>query len=195
MIIHDPHSPTGHIKWADRQFQFTFPVGIYPELIERLRGTPARLAERLTTVPAGHLVQRSGGSWSMQEHAGHLADLDEALFLPRLDDYDTGLPILRAADMTNPVTEAAQHNGRPLADLLGGCRSIRARLVERLEGLEADAFARVARHPRLQCPMRLVDMLFFHAEHDDYHLARITELSRAIYQARKIEGTCSTRPA
>ena len=169
----------GHIKWADRQFQFTFPVGTYPELIERLRGTPARLAERLTAVPADHLVQRYGGSWSMQEHAGHLADLDETLFLPRLDDYENGVPILRAADMTNPGTKAAQHNRRPLADVLGGCRSNRARLVARLEGLEAQAFARVARHPRLECPMRLVDMLFFHAEHDDYHLARITELRRS----------------
>jgi hypothetical protein len=28
-------------------------------------------------------------------------------------------------------------------------------------------------------PMRAVDMLFFQAEHDDYHLARITELIRA----------------
>ena len=170
---------TGHIKWADRQFQFTFPVGTYPELIERLRGTPARLAERLTSVPADHLVQRYGGSWSMQEHAGHLADLDETLFLRRLDDYENGVPILRAADMTNPGTEAAQHNRRPLADVLGRCRTIRDRLVARLEGLEAEAFAQVARHPRLQCPMRLVDMLFFHAEHDDYHLARITELRRS----------------
>ena len=169
----------GHIKWADRQFQFTFPVGTYPELIERLRGTPARLAERLTAVPADHLVQRYGGSWSMQEHAGHLADLDETLFLRRLDDYENGVPILRAADMTNAGTEAAQHNRRPLADVLGGCRTIRDRLVARLEGLEAEAFAQVARHPRLQCPMRLVDMLLFHAEHDDYHLARITELGRS----------------
>lgn len=170
---------TGHIKWADRRFQFTFPVGIYPELIERLRGTPARLAERLTAVPAGRLVQRYGGSWSMQEHAGHLADLDEALFLPRLDDYESGVPVLRAADMTNAGTEAAHHNRRSLADVLGRCRSTRARLVARLEALEPDAFAQVARHPRLQCPMRLVDMLFFHAEHDDYHLARITELGRS----------------
>ena len=169
----------GHIKWADRRFQFTFPVGTYPELIERLRGTPARLAERLTAVPASRLVERRGRGWSMQEHAGHLADLDETLFLRRLDDYDHGVPILRAADMTNAGTEAAQHNRRPLAAVLDGCRTVRGRLVTRLEGFEAEAFARVAQHPRLQCPMRLVDMLFFHAEHDDYHLARITELGRS----------------
>jgi hypothetical protein len=34
-------------------------------------------------------------------------------------------------------------------------------------------------HPRLGTPMRLVDMMFFVAEHDDHHLATITELARA----------------
>jgi hypothetical protein len=31
-------------------------------------------------------------------------------------------------------------------------------------------------HPRLKQPMRLVDHLYFVAEHDDYHLARIWEM-------------------
>jgi hypothetical protein len=31
-------------------------------------------------------------------------------------------------------------------------------------------------HPRLKQPMRLVDHLFFVAEHDDHHLALIREL-------------------
>ena len=35
-------------------------------------------------------------------------------------------------------------------------------------------------HPRLERPMRLIDMMFFHAEHDDYHLARISELRRRL---------------
>jgi hypothetical protein len=33
-------------------------------------------------------------------------------------------------------------------------------------------------HPRLQQPMRVVDMAFFVAEHDDHHLARMTQLAR-----------------
>jgi len=37
---------------------------------------------------------------------------------------------------------------------------------------------RTALHPRLQQPMRVLDMAFFTAEHDDHHLARMTELSR-----------------
>jgi hypothetical protein len=37
-------------------------------------------------------------------------------------------------------------------------------------------FARSAIHPRLNIPMRLVDFVFFEAEHDDYHFTRINEL-------------------
>ena len=38
--------------------------------------------------------------------------------------------------------------------------------------------ARTALHLRLNIPMRLVDMILFQAEHDDYHLARSGELAR-----------------
>ena len=53
-------------------------------------------------------------------------------------------------------------------------------LVDRLESLDAEIFARSALHPRLNVQMRLVDMLFFQAEHDDYHLARISELKKLL---------------
>jgi hypothetical protein len=117
--------------------------------------------------------------WSMQEHAGHLIDLDQSLFLPRLDDYEAGARILRAADMANAATELANHNARRLADVLADAHRVRAGLVERLERYDAAFFGRSAEHRRLQTSMRAVDMLFFQAEHDDYHLARITELIRA----------------
>ena len=32
-------------------------------------------------------------------------------------------------------------------------------------------------HPRLGTPMRLIDLAFFVAEHDDHHLAQITHLA------------------
>lgn len=167
------------IAWGERRFDFTFPVDFYPELIERLRGTPARLAARLVPVPAAQVNRRVGGKWSMQEHAGHLTDLDLGLFLPRLDDYEAGMKLLRAADMENAATEEANHNAHPLAEVLEHAHTVRASVIERLERYEAAFFSRIAEHPRLRAPMRAVDMLFFQAEHDDYHLARISELIRA----------------
>jgi hypothetical protein len=55
-------------------------------------------------------------------------------------------------------------------------------LVEWLRGSPAREPHRLsasAVHPRLQQPMRLVDMLYFVAEHDDHHLARMTALARS----------------
>lgn len=163
------------LKWTDRTFQFTFPVEVYPEMIERLRGTPARLEDRLKTIAPEVLTRRDGERWSMQENAGHLLDL-ESLVSQRLDEYQSGAAELHAADMSNRKTYAAEHNQVEIAIILKDFRAARTSIVERLDDFESTAFAAVAHHPRLNVPMRLVDMLFFQAEHDDFHLARITEL-------------------
>ena len=67
-------------------------------------------------------------------------------------------------------------NAAPLGTILSGFRQARSALVGRLEAVEDTALAHTAPHPRLRVPMSLVDHAFFVAEHDDYHLARITEL-------------------
>jgi hypothetical protein len=51
-------------------------------------------------------------------------------------------------------------------------------MVDRVERIEAALFGRVLVHPRLKAPMRLVDHLFFMAEHDDHHLAIIWGMIR-----------------
>jgi hypothetical protein len=113
----------------------------------------------------------------MQENAGHLLDL-ESLVSQRVDEYLAGDTTLHAADMSNRKTYEATHNDVPVGSILTAFRAARHELVERLESLDADVFAHSALHPRLQVQMRLVDMLFFQAEHDDYHLARISELKK-----------------
>ena len=166
------------IRWPDRRFDFSFPTEIYPEILERLRGTPARITERLTEVAPSLLSTRFGGHWSLLENAGHLADLDQSLFLVRLDEYERGVDALSPADMTNQRTEQANHNGKTLETVLQHARRSRAHLVARLEALDEAIFARPAFHPRLKLQMRLVDLMFFQAEHDDHHLATMTEIIR-----------------
>ena len=166
-----------HLKWTDRSFQFTFPVEVYPEMIERLRGTPARLEDRVKSIDAEILTRRDGERWSIQENAGHLLDL-ESLVKQRLDEYLAGAKALHAADMSNRKTYEADHNQLLMTTILADFRAQRTELVNRLDQLEPQTFAATAHHPRLDVPMRLVDMIFFQAEHDDYHLARISELIR-----------------
>ena len=165
------------LKWGERKFAFDFPVAVYPEMIERLRGTPARLEDRVRSVKQNFLTRRDGERWSIQENAGHLLDL-ESLVRRRLDEYEAGATTLHAADMSNRKTYDADHNRVSMETVLSAFRAERTMLVERLDNLPPKMFAAVAHHPRLNVPMRLVDMLFFQAEHDDYHLARISELIR-----------------
>ena len=165
------------IKWTDRRFNFDFPAGIYPEMIERIRGTPARLEDLLAGVLPETLTAQLDGRWSMQENAGHLLDL-ESMVSQRIDEYLAGNSVLHAADMSNRKTYAANHNDVAAESILKAFRTARHKIVARLEGFDPEVFDRSALHPRLNVPMRLVDMLFFQAEHDDYHLARISELKK-----------------
>jgi hypothetical protein len=165
-------------KWFERVFDFRLPIGVFPCVLERLRGTPARLEELVRAVPLEVLTAKRGGAWSAQEHVGHLYDLDE-LHDARLEDYARGLDVLRPADLRNRKTDEAQHNSATLEELLARFRSARAEFVRKLEALDEEALARTATHPRLGARMRVVDMALFVAEHDDHHIATITELTRA----------------
>jgi uncharacterized damage-inducible protein DinB len=162
-------------KWFERRFEFSFPVEVWPNVCARLRGTPARLEEVLRGRNREMLIRKEGGAWSAQEHAGHLWDLEE-LWLARVEDYVAGGELLRVADLRNRKTDEAGHNERKLEEILAEFRAARGRLLRRVEELDVVLFARVIPHPRLKTPMRLVDHLYFVAEHDDHHLARIWEL-------------------
>lgn len=164
--------------WIERTWSFGFPVELHPCLTSRLRGTPARLAEALLGLAPERLTHAEGKGWSIQRHAGHLIDL-EALFQGRLQEFLEGAEVLGAADMSNAATEAADHDARPIGELLSRFRRLRLGYMTRLERLSSSDFGRSALHPRLGTPMRLVDMCLFQADHDDHHLATIHALTRA----------------
>lgn len=122
---------TDRIKWTDRRFDF-IPAGLYPEMIERLRGTPARLEDRMGSLPAEVLQRRDGERWSIQENAGHLLDL-ESLVMERLNQYLAGATELHAADMSNRKTYEAGHNSVAVASILSDFRAQRMKIVTRLD--------------------------------------------------------------
>ena len=161
--------------WFERKFEFSFPVELLPNLRARLRGTPARLEETLRTRSHQILTRKVQEKWSAQEHAGHLLDL-EPLWLARVGDYVAASDQLTPTDLQNRKTDEANHNVRPLEQILAEFRAAREGLLNQVDGLDAALFARAIPHPRLKTPMRLADHLYFVAEHDDHHLARIWEL-------------------
>jgi len=122
-------------------------------------------------------IKQFRSSWQRQTERSlyFLRDL-KPLWMARVDDFLTDRDTLAVADLGNRKTHKANHNAQELAEILAGFRTARLRLVEHLGTFEPDVFARTSLHPRLKQPMRLVDHLYFVAEHDDHHLAKISEL-------------------
>jgi hypothetical protein len=166
-------------RWFDRTFESGRPIADAPVLFARLRATPDRLESAVAGVPRAQCVFRPDGRWSIQEHAGHLLDL-EPLLERRLDDFDAGAAVLTAADLQNRKTDDAHHNDRMLGDVTGEFRRVRAALVDRLARLTGAELARRAVHPRLQQSMTIVDLCFFVAEHDDHHLQAIATIASRV---------------
>ena len=65
-----------------------------------------------------------------------------------------------------------------IKDLLATLRHERMEIIGQLEALDEADWSRSAMHPRLKQPMRMVDLVYFFSEHDDYHLGRVSELIR-----------------
>lgn len=164
--------------WFDREFKFILPPEMFAIVIERLRGTPARLEEKIAFVPAEVLVKSEGEKWSILQNIGHMLALME-LWERRIVDFRNKVEELYPADLNNRKTKESNFNEQPLADLVKEFRVRQERLVEDFEGFSDEEASLTALHPRLKTPMRLIDLAYFIAEHDDHHLACITDLIRS----------------
>jgi uncharacterized damage-inducible protein DinB len=161
--------------WFERKFNFDFPVGLFPVILERLRGTGARLEAAVKNIPERQLMIKKDGKWSVKEVIGHLYDLEE-LWYGRTDDFLAHKEVLRAADLQNTKTHEAGHNAHTVEALLNQFITARNKLIERVKNMDEDTASLAALHPRLRTQMRLIDSLFFVAEHDDHELAKIRRL-------------------
>ena len=158
--------------WLYRRWRFDFPTELYPAVISRLAGLPARADEVGASVSSKQARAAPEGGWSIQRHLGHLADL-EHLLTSRLDAYERGDAVLPAADMSNTRSVETDHDARDLVDVLGELRARREGTIARLRSYDRDFFGRSARHERLGVQKRVVDSCVFFADHDDHHLALI----------------------
>ncbi|MBK5270253.1 MAG: DinB family protein [Bacteroidia bacterium] len=158
--------------WFERKFDFNFPLGLFPVIIERLRGTAMQLELMLKNIPEEKLTKKKDGKWSVKEIVGHLFDLEE-LWNGRIDDFLDHKEMLRTADLSNTKTTTAGHNSKSVAELLNQFSTSRDNLIKKIENFDESIAALTALHPRLKQPMRLIDSLFFVAEHDDHELTNI----------------------
>ncbi len=154
---------------------FLFPSSSIPTCWLACAALPPDSRRRSAADRQEILTTKPEQKWSPQEHAGHLLDL-EPLWLARVNDYVAAAAQLTPTDLQNRKTDEANHNARPLETILQDFRAAREKLLQRVAELDPSLFSRSIPHPRLKTPMRLVDHLYFVAEHDDHHLARIWEL-------------------
>lgn len=162
--------------WFERRFHFDFPVGLFPVIFSRLEGSIFRLYSLLSNAD-DELCGSNPNGWSVKEHVGHLYDLEE-LWWKRLRDFQQHKLVLTPADLNNQKTKEARHNENTLEKLVEQFSLERQKMLETVYGLDEEMLARVSAHPRLNQPMRLIDALYFVAEHDDHHISAISTLLR-----------------
>jgi len=166
-------------KWFERRFDFSSNQNLFPFIIERLRGTPIRLEEKVQAISEDKLIRKVNGNWSVKENIGHLIDL-EPLWVGRLEDILNKETYLRTADLNNSKTDQANHNANKVLSLLSEFRSLRLKTIARLEQLTDTEIYQSALHPRLKTPMRTMDHFLFVADHDDHHLVAINNIKQAL---------------
>lgn len=162
--------------WFERKFNFDFPVGLFPTIFSRLEGSIFRLYSLLANADEEICSQKTNG-WSVKEHLGHLSDLEE-LWWKRLQDCMQNKEVLTAADLMNQKTNEAKHNEKTLEQLLEIFTAERQKILEAVYTFDEAMLLKTSIHPRLNQPMRLIDSLFFVAEHDDHHIAALSNLLR-----------------
>ena len=162
-------------NWLEKQFEFDFPASKYIDFLQFLRETPAKIEELVKDIPKEVLTRQDENAWSIQENVGHFLTA-ESLFLGRLDDYENEAAILRPARFEDNPTDKANFNKKDIQWILDEFRVQREIYIHRLDAQKPENFKKSILHPRLNKPMRLCDMLAFHAAHDEHHIKRIAEM-------------------
>ncbi|MCP4156130.1 MAG: DinB family protein [bacterium] len=165
------------VKWFEKKFPQRVDSKTLPALIERLSSIPNRLEEVLKSLPPERCTKKTESKWSIQENVGHLPDV-EPIWLGRFDDIVAGKEFLGTADLTNKKTECANHNAVPLETILIEFERLRIELVKKLSNLKTEDLEKSSLHPRLKVPMRIADLAYFIAEHDEHHLGLISCLAK-----------------
>jgi uncharacterized damage-inducible protein DinB len=162
-------------EWFKRNFPTIEDNGLLPGIIERLEGTPARLTDKVSRLPEDLTNGLSNDKWSIKKEIGHLTDL-EPLWYERLLQILSNTPDMKVADLTNRKTHDTPHDAKTFKELIAEFKEKRQQLVSKLRSLREEDLSKTSKHPRLGTPMKVIDLAWFVAEHDDHHMAQMTWL-------------------
>ena len=162
-------------KWFDRKFDFSMHQGDLSGIATRLEQTMEELEQVTRNLPDQTLDFKPAGKWSIKEHVGHLSLL-EPLWRLRFFDIKNSQPQLTPADLENRATSEALFNAYHLQRLLTTFRNERKATLALLVDMNEEDLLKTSLHPRLQQRLRIIDLTYFIAEHDQHHLARIRQI-------------------
>ena len=167
------------LQWFERQFTFGLPEGMLPFYLERLEGTMARIEKKVSGISEEVLSNKLDGKWSVKENIAHLAEVDE-IALKRIDEMKQGVSPMSPA----VIQPGKDYNAQPIKDVLNFFRTNRNKNLQKYKGLADSDLKKSSLHPRLKVIMNPVDLAWFDAEHDDHHLARISEIISALSDSK-----------
>ncbi|MFG0251319.1 MAG: DinB family protein [Phycisphaerales bacterium JB038] len=139
-----------------------------------LARTPATLRAQLIDLPAAWLdAPESPGAWSPSDVVGHMADLEDTAWLPRIHwilEHGTE----RALPSIAREAFRERYLGLPLTDVLDEFQAARARNLAALDALplDDDTLRRAGAHPQLG-EVRLSELLRTWVAHDLTHIAQV----------------------
>jgi len=158
------------LRWFDRKMTFGLPKEMLPFYLERLEGTAVRIEAKVRNLSNEQLSLRPDGKWSIKQHIGHLAEVDQ-IANKRILEMRQGLEVMSPA-----VFEPQDYNPWPIEKVVSFFRTTRNSNVETYRNIPENELLKSSRHPRLGVQMSPVDLAWFDAEHDDHHLVKINEI-------------------
>ena len=162
-------------KWFESEFDLSFSADKYASIYAQLKQAPEKLRQVLAGLPEEVLLRKPDGKWSIKEHVGHLAIM-EPLWRIRFVDIRERKPVLTTADLNNTATTAAGFNGFGMEELLDRFSAERQETLRLLNSIDVLDEESTSLHPRLKQPMRVIDLAYFVAEHDEHHVAVMVEM-------------------
>jgi uncharacterized damage-inducible protein DinB len=163
-------------KWFERKFDFDFGPDQYAAIYAQLKQAPDQLRSAVAGLGEDVLAHQPEGGWSIKEHMGHLSIM-EPIWRTRFQDIQDKKPALTPADLSNRATTEGHFNEQGISVLLDQFLTERMTTLALLDTLNVLDESRTSLHPRLQQPMRMIDLAYFVAEHDEHHILRIQEIA------------------
>ena len=163
-------------SWFERDFTFNFGVENFDNLFHRLSNFPVLLKHILNIVPdkLQKFVQKE--KWSVNENIGHLFLL-EVIWRDRFWEISNGKEQMSSADLNNNATTQSSFNKFSTDELFSCFSYEREKTLTFLRQIQQNDLSNYSIHPRLNQPMRIVDLMYFVAEHDQHHLNAILKIT------------------